>query len=60
MDDISVLNEKQYHLKDLIRKRTRNIRYNFHDPEISHMEAVLSRGDRRLGKVIHTAWKLGA
>ena len=24
------------------------------------MEAVLSRGDRRLGKVIHTAWKLGA
>ncbi len=60
MDDISVLNEKQYHLKDLIRKRTRNIRYNYHDPEISHMEAVLSRGDRRLGKVIHTAWKLGA
>ena len=60
MDHISVLTEKQYHLKDLIRKRTRRIRYQYHDPKISHMEAVLSRGDRRLGKVIHTAWKLGA
>lgn len=60
MDSIEVLREKQYHLKDLIRKRTRRIRYQYHDPEISHMEAVLSRGDRRLGRVIHTAWKLGA
>jgi len=24
------------------------------------LEAVLSRGDRRLGKVIHRAWELGA
>lgn len=60
MDTIEILTEKQYHLKDLIRKRTRRIKYQYHDPRISHMEAVLSRGDRRLGKVIYTAWKLGA
>jgi hypothetical protein len=27
---------------------------------MSMIEAVLSRGDRRLGKVIHRAWQLGA
>jgi len=27
---------------------------------MSLLEAVLSRGDRRLGKVIHRAWQLGA
>lgn len=30
------------------------------DPALSRLEAVLSRGDRRLGKVIYRAWKLGA
>ncbi len=30
------------------------------DPELSRLEAALSRGDRRLGKVIYRAWKLGA
>lgn len=29
------------------------------DPRISRLEAALSRGDRRLGKVIHKAWQLG-
>jgi Radical SAM superfamily. len=60
MDSIEALTEKQHHLKDIIRKRTRRIKYQYHDPRVSHMEAVLARGDRRLGKVIHTAWKLGA
>jgi radical SAM family uncharacterized protein len=30
------------------------------DPKISLLEAALSRGDRRLGKVIYRAWKLGS
>ena len=59
MDEIDNLMKKQYHLKDLIKKRTRNIKYNYHDAKVSFVEAVLARGDRRLGKVIYTAWVKG-
>jgi radical SAM family uncharacterized protein len=59
MDDMDILMKKQYHLKDLIKKRTRNIKYNYHDARISLIEAVLARGDRRLGKVIYSAWSKG-
>ena len=34
-------------------------RLSWHEPEISLLEVAMSRGDRRLGKVIHGAWKLG-
>lgn len=30
------------------------------DPRLSQLEAVISRGDRRLGRVIYNAWRLGA
>ncbi|MCX7773393.1 MAG: TIGR03960 family B12-binding radical SAM protein [Clostridia bacterium] len=60
MDEIDNLIQKQYHLKDRIRKRTRNIEYNYHEAKVSHLEAVLARGDRRVGRVIYTAWKKGA
>lgn len=59
MEEMDSLMQKQYHLKDLIKKRTRNIKYNYHDAKISLIEAVLARGDRRLGKVIYTAWSKG-
>lgn len=36
------------------------ITYNWHEPDVSFLEAVFARGDRRLGKVIETAWKKGA
>ncbi|MGI6012783.1 MAG: TIGR03960 family B12-binding radical SAM protein [Oscillospiraceae bacterium] len=35
------------------------ITYNWHDPETSLIEAVLSRGDRRIGQVIETVWRNG-
>ena len=35
------------------------ITYNWHDPDTSLMEAVLSRGDRRIGQVIETVWRTG-
>jgi len=60
MDTIETLMEKQYHLKDRIRKRTRRIDYNYHDAITSFIVAVLARGDRRLGAVILSAWKAGA
>ncbi len=34
-------------------------RLSWEDPRTSLLEAVLARGDRRLGKVIQSAWKLG-
>ena len=40
--------------------RRRGVRLWWHDPKVSLLEAVLSRGDRRLGKVIHRAWQLGS
>ena len=40
--------------------RGRSIRYSWHDPETSFLEAVFSRGDRRLAEVLETAWRSGA
>lgn len=37
----------------------RNVTYNWHDAETSLIEAVLSRGDRRLGAVIEEVWRQG-
>ncbi|MBR4157885.1 MAG: TIGR03960 family B12-binding radical SAM protein [Oscillospiraceae bacterium] len=39
---------------------SRAITYNWHDPDTSYLEAVLSRGDRRIGGVIEAAWRMGA
>ena len=60
MDDIKTLSQKEYRLKDRIRNRTRKIEYHYHDAKMSHIEAVLARGDRRLGNVLYAAWRLGA
>jgi radical SAM family uncharacterized protein len=40
--------------------RDRGLRLSWHDPESSHVEAVLSRGDRRVGRAILEAWRRGA
>ena len=38
---------------------TKSATYNWHPSPTSFMEAVISCGDRRLGKVIETAWRKG-
>ncbi|MFQ6122491.1 MAG: TIGR03960 family B12-binding radical SAM protein [Dehalococcoidales bacterium] len=38
----------------------KGIKLSWQDPRLSLLEAALSRGDRRLGKVIYRAWKLGS
>ena len=38
---------------------TKSVTYNWHPSPTSFMEAVISCGDRRLGKVIETAWRKG-
>ncbi len=40
--------------------RRKGIRLSWQDPKRSLLEAALSRGDRRLGKVIYRAWQLGS
>ena len=39
---------------------SKSIEYNYHSPDLSRLEAVFARGDRRLGAVIETAVKSGA
>jgi hypothetical protein len=43
----------------LDKARMRSVRYSFHDPEASLVEAALARGDRRLGPVIERVWRAG-
>ena len=38
---------------------TKSVTYNWHPSPTSFMEAVISCGDRRLGKVIEIAWRKG-
>ena len=44
-------------LRDTMRAKA--ITYNWHDPETSVIEAVLSRGDRRLCDTLETVWRNG-
>ena len=39
--------------------RSKSITYNWHDADTSYIEAVLARGDRKVGKVIEQVWRDG-
>jgi radical SAM family uncharacterized protein len=56
-DSVEVLKSKHRYLIDLIRNKV--IKLNWHDAEVSFLEAVFSRGDRRLADVLEKAWELG-
>lgn len=51
------LTAKQDYLKRHLRGK--GLRLTWHDVDSSFLEAVLSRGSRRLGRVIETAYRLG-
>jgi len=38
----------------------KGVKLSWSEPKVSLLEAALSRGDRRLGRVIHRAWELGS
>ena len=38
----------------------KQVKYNYHEPELSSLEGVLARGDRKVGRVLYRAWELGA
>ena len=56
-DQKSTLEEKQELLRNEIR--TKKISLSCHNSETSRLEAVFARGDRKLSKVIETAWRKG-
>lgn len=57
-DTVEQIEEKQTLLKRELRDK--NIKLTWTAPEDTMLEAWLSRGDRRIAEVIHTAWKNGA
>ncbi len=56
-DTLDELDRKQKKLRDMLRSRF--IKFQWHGSHSSVWEAVLARGDRRLGKVIFKAFKEG-
>ena len=59
--------ESQVSIEEYMRKvnllrdsiKARNVTYNWHDAKTSLIEAVLSRGDRRVGAAIEEVWRNG-
>ena len=51
--------ERRY---DVLRKelRDRSIELSWRDVRVAQLEAVFARGDRRLGALVHAAWRHGA
>lgn len=54
--------EKAHIVKDEVRAQLnqKSIRYRYHDTDISVLEGVLARGDRRVADLIETVYKKGA
>lgn len=53
--------QKINYLKQRIKElRLRTVKLNFTDPKIALLEAIMSRGDRRISKLIYNAYKKGA
>ncbi len=60
---IAQADEEQLNSKHELLNRglhRKGVRLSWPDPKASLLEAVLSRGDRQLGKVIYRAWQLGS
>nr|WP_281533060.1 TIGR03960 family B12-binding radical SAM protein [Anaerocolumna aminovalerica] len=53
--------EKQHFLRTKFNEQLnrKSIKYNWHEAELSVLEGVFARGDRRISKVIYDAYKAG-
>ena len=56
-DTREMIEHKQKLLLDSVK--TKKIKVSYHDPNVSMLEAILAKGDRRLCSVVYTAWKKG-
>ena len=54
---MAALREKQQVIKGSIRSKA--VRYTYHESTVSVLEGAFARGDRRLGKVLLSAYKKG-
>lgn len=52
-----IIEKQQYLRKNLLG--VKGVHFNYHEPELSYLEACFSRGDRRLGKVLLSAVEKG-
>ncbi len=57
-DSVEEMKQKIFYLKDNLTDPM--IKLSWRDPEVSLIEGITARGDRRLGSVIYQAWKDGA
>ncbi|MBE6636258.1 MAG: TIGR03960 family B12-binding radical SAM protein [Ruminococcaceae bacterium] len=57
-DSLEDLKRKQDHLLACVKGK-KHIRYNWHDAEVSRIEAVFARGDRKLSRALIEAHRLG-
>ncbi len=52
-----MIEHKQKLLMDSVK--TKKIKVSYHNPDVSALEVILAKGDRRLCKAVYTAWKKG-
>ena len=56
-DTLETIRGKQAALREYLK--IKGVTFNWHDGELSQLEACIARGDRRMGEVLYTAWKKG-
>ena len=56
-DTREMIEHKQKLLLDSVK--TKKVKVSYHNPDVSLLEVILAKGDRRLCRSIYTAWKKG-
>ena len=56
-DTQEMIKEKQAYLRNVLK--IKGVTFNWHEPELSLLEACFARGDRRLGQVLLEAYQRG-
>lgn len=56
-DTREMIEHKQKLLMDSVK--TKKIKVSYHNPDVSALEVILAKGDRRLCKAVYAAWKKG-
>lgn len=55
---METMKERIFYLRDAVRQH-KNVSLRWHEPAMSHLEGILSRGDRRLADVVEKAYRKG-
>lgn len=57
-DDKELIQKKIEYLQEATKNRS--VSFNWNNPDVSILEAIIARGDRKISKAIYEAWKNGA